>query len=258
MARPLRKRKLDGALYERRLVVAEEIAEIGNLELDDLVARCQLSPKSTSGYVSSEAVLYYVRAIPLDTAHGESLFKILMDRVLRLLPRPATGVGKADLANLEIRDRVMDALVDRIVADQNEYEERLDYFEINFNQALARDRMDASSQVRTEQKRSVELDNENDELAFEVEHAVDSYDPFDPEELDKKDYRRLLDQAIDTLPPLQIRIVELLHQEIPITSKDPDAPTISNILGKAEKTIRNHRDLAFATLRRRLERKEWL
>ena len=78
MARPLRKRKLDGALYERRLVVAEEIAEIGNLELDDLVARCQRSPKSTSGYVSSEAVLYYVRAIPLDTAHGESLFKILM------------------------------------------------------------------------------------------------------------------------------------------------------------------------------------
>lgn len=259
MVRPLRKNTLLGALYTRRPVVEAEIVELQGLDADDFVARCQLSAKSVAGYVSSEAILYFLRLRRIDNAHGESLFRILMERVMRLLPRSRSADGStADLASLEIRDRVMDALIDRIVADQIEYEERLDYFEINFNQALARDRLDASSQVRTEQRRSIALDSEDAQLLSEIEKPLEQLDSFDPYELDKKDYRLLLDEAIDTLPPLQIKIVELWRQGIPITSSDPNVPTISSTLGKAEKTIRNHRDLAFATLRRRLERKEGL
>ncbi len=257
MVRPLRKKKLDGAQYVRRAVVEEEIAELELLKPDELLARCQLSSRSAAGYVSSETILYYVRKTSIGTAYGESLFKALMGRVTLLLPRPtSTGGTTAELVNLEIRDRVMDAFVDRILADHAEYEERLDYFEINFNHAIAKDRSDVSSQVWTEQNRSVELGGEGDEIFFEVEHAVETHDLFDPDELYKKDYRYLLDHAIDTLPPLQRKIVEMWRQEIPITSKDPDTPTMSNILHKAEKTIRTHRDQAFATLRRRLERKE--
>ena len=79
--------------------------------------------------------------------------------------------------------------------------------------------------------------------------------PFDADELDKKDYRLLLDDAIDSLPEFQRRIVEMWRQEIPIESKDPSVVTISKVLGKTEKTIRTHRDKAFASLRLRLERK---
>ena len=48
----------------------------------------------------------------------------------------------------------------------------------------------------------------------------------------------------------------MLLKEIPIDSSDPDTLTISKVLGKAEKTIRNQRDRAFVSLRRHLERKE--
>ena len=41
----------------------------------------------------------------------------------------------------------------------------------------------------------------------------------------------------------------MLRQGIPIDSKDPSVLTISGVLGKVEKTIRNQRDKAFARLR---------
>lgn len=259
MVGPLRKTTRAGASYLRRPEVEAEIAYLEQLNLDELVASCQRWPKSVAGFVSTEALLYFVRTTGAAGHHGEQLFGALVERVLRLLPKPDSADGTmTDVARLAIRDRVMDALVDRILADQAEYQEQLDYFEVNFNHALAKDRLDASAQVWTEQNRSAELENEDDELSAEVEQAIDHYDPFDPDELDKKHYRRVLDGAIDTLPPLQRRIIEMLHQEIPIVSSDPSVPTISKVLGKAEKTIRNQRDRAFATLRRRLERKEGL
>ncbi|WP_244144419.1 RNA polymerase sigma factor [Paraburkholderia tropica] len=236
-----------------------EIAELEQLGPSELLARCQSRPKSAVGFVSPEAILYFVRTIDPANHHHELLLNILISRTMRLLPKSdGTGGTTVDIGRLSIRDRVLDAFVDLLLADQTEYDERLDYFEINFNGAMAKDRLDASAQVWTESNRSEALENEDEEITAEVESAVEHYDPFDPDELDKKDYRRMLDGAIDALPPLQSQIVEMLRQEIPITSGDPSILTISRVLGKAEKTIRNQRDRAFATLRRRLERKEGL
>lgn len=259
MVRPLRKRTREGVPYVRRPAVETEIAELERLDPAELVARCELWPKSTVGFVSHEALLYFVRTIDIASRHHESLLSVLMSRTLRLLPKPDSADGMTtDMGLLAIRDRVIDAFVDRLLADQAGYEERLDYFEINFNGALAKDRLDASTQVWTELNRSAALENEDEEISAEVEEAVEHHNPFDPDELDKKDYRRLLEGAIDTLPPLQKRIIEMLRLDIPIVSSDPSTLTISQTLGKAEKTIRNQRDRAFATLRRRLERKEGL
>jgi DNA-directed RNA polymerase specialized sigma24 family protein len=88
-----------------------------------------------------------------------------------------------------------------------------------------------------------------------VESLVGNYNPFDPDELDMKNYRLLLDDAIGSLPELQRRIVVMLRQEVPIESKDPSIESISKVLGKSEKTIRTHRDKAFASLKLRLQRK---
>ncbi|MEF9417183.1 sigma-70 family RNA polymerase sigma factor [Ralstonia sp. SM1864_UCD524_TZ4] len=259
MVRPLQKKTGEGALYVRRPAVEAEIAELERLDPSELVARCQLWPKSATGFVSHEALLYFVRTTDTASRYHESLLCVLMSRTLRLLPKPDSSNGMTtDMGLLAIRDRVMDAFVDRLLADQAEYEEKLDYFEINFNSALLKDRLDASTQVWAELNRSEALENEDEEISTEVEEAVEHYDPFDPDELDKKDYRRLLDGAIDALPPLQKRIIEMWRLEIPIVSSDPSALTISQALGKADKTIRNQRDRAFATLRRRLERKEGL
>ncbi len=256
MVRPLRMLKREGVPYVRREVVEAEIAELERLNPDELVARCNLRTKTVPGFVSTESLLYFVRITDAVRGHREHLFRELMRRVQRTLPKPDSHDGKtADLAGMIIRDRVRDGFVDHILADQPEYNERLDYYEVNFNHALALDRLDASRQVLTEVNRSAELENDEDEISAEVEQAVERYDPLDADELDKKDYRRLLDGAIDTLPPLQKRIVEMLRLEIPIDSSNPDTLTISKALRKAEKTIRIHRDRAFATLRRHLERK---
>ena len=88
-----------------------------------------------------------------------------------------------------------------------------------------------------------------------MESAVGSYDPFESDEFDNKDYRLLLDDAIDRLPELQRRIVVMWRQDIPIESNDPSVESISKVLGKSEKTIRTHRDRAFASLKRFLEGK---
>lgn len=45
------------------------------------------------------------------------------------------------------------------------------------------------------------------------------------------------------------------RQDIPIESNDPSIESISKVLGKSEKTIRTHRDKAFASLKRFLEQK---
>lgn len=41
----------------------------------------------------------------------------------------------------------------------------------------------------------------------------------------------------------------MLRQGVPIDSKEPDVMTIAKALGRSEKTIRTHRDKAYAALR---------
>jgi len=60
--------------------------------------------------------------------------------------------------------------------------------------------------------------------------------------------RARLAEAISTLPEHQIAILEMLKNEIPIDSEDPEVFTISKALGKAEKTIRLQRNQALKKL----------
>jgi DNA-directed RNA polymerase specialized sigma24 family protein len=177
-------------------------------------------------------------------------------RVRRRLP-PATNAGgqTESLTKMNIRDDVFHRFVDLLLSDRAEYDDRLDYYEVNFFHAIAAARIDASTRHWTHENRSEALGSDDEEVSVQVEAAVGSYNPFDAEELDKKDYRLMLDDAIDNLPEVQRRIVEMWRQEIPIESKDPSVDSISKVLGKTEKTIRTHRDKAFASLRKYLERK---
>ncbi|WP_419605486.1 RNA polymerase sigma factor [Thiolapillus sp.] len=182
----------------------------------------------------------------------ERLYKILAERVLRSLPRTESADGKtASMTNTIICDKVFDRFAEMLSRDRVEYSEKLDYFEIRFDGALASLKRDAKKQARRDQNRSVSLeyDDETGELTEEVERAAGSFDPFSQSEIDDPDYRSVLDAAIDTLPPEQMRIIEMLRMGVPIDSKDADAVTIAKVLGKSEKTIRTHRDKAFAALR---------
>lgn len=255
MARPLRKTRLDGSLYYRREVVEAEIREIANLGDTELQRRAAFWPSTVPGFVSPEALVYLVRNLP-SGVHRDNMTGQLLRRVRRRLP-PATNAGgqTESLTKMNIRDDVFHRFVDLLLSDRAEYDDRLDYYEVNFYHAVATARNDASTRHWAHENRSEVLGSDEEEVSERVEAAAGNYDPFDADELDKKDYRLMLDDAIDSLPELQRRIVEMWRQEIPIESKDPSVDSISKVLGKTEKTIRTHRDKAFASLRIYLERK---
>jgi len=251
---PLRKLTLDGKLYTRDAKIEARLAELEGLSLEELVVRCSIQKRDDPNYIPSECLVYFVRATHSDSnmAGFELLYKILAERVLRSLPRAESADGKtASMTKTIIRDKVFDRFIELLSRDRSEYSEKLDYFEVRFDGALANLRRDAQKQAWRDENRSVsiECDEETGELTEEVERAAGSFDPFGQSEIDDPDYRSQLDVAIDTLPPEQMRIIEMLRKGIPIDSKDTDAVTIAKVLGKSEKTIRTHRDKAFAALR---------
>ncbi len=254
MVTPLRKKTLDGKLYERDEKIEARLAELEGLTRDELVVRCGIRKRDDPDYVPSECLVYFVRTSRSDNNNAgfERLYKILAERVLRSLPRTEDAVGRTEsMTKTIIRDKVIDRFTELLLQDRKEYSEKLDYFEIRFDGALANLKRDAKKQAWRDENRSVPLDYEEEtgELTEEIERAAGSFDPFCQSEIDDPDYRSQLDAAIDTLSPEQTRIIEMLRKGIPIDSKDTEAVTIAKVLGKSEKTIRTHRDKAFSALR---------
>jgi len=255
VSRPLRKNKLDGTPYLRRDVVEAEIASLSSVSALELEARVGTRKSSAPGYVSPEALLYFIRNVGAGT-HREKLTQALLARVTHLA-RPSSGSGgkATSLTEKNIQEEVVDRFVDLLLNDRVQYEEGLDYYEVNFNSAVAGDRYDASDRHWRHENRTEELGTNDDEVSERVHEAMGEYDPFNADALDEKDYWLLLDEAIDNLPEFQRRIVVMLRQEVPIESSDPSVSSISQVLCKTPKTIATHRDKAYASLRRRLERK---
>lgn len=258
MAKPLRKAKRDGVLYTRRSIVECEIDELEKINPEEIVARSVIWPNSIAGFISSETMLYFIRNTN-NSWLREKLLTTLLERMHRHLPKShSLGGTSPSLINMEIRDKVLDDFIDLLLIDHASYDERLDYFEVNFNAALAKDRIDAQNKIQNKDNLTQGLYGEDDDILPEVENAIEAYDPFNENELDKEYYRHSLHEAINGLSPLQQRIVLMWCHDIPIISKDPNEMTISKTLNKSDKTIRTHRDSAFAILRKRLEDREKL
>jgi hypothetical protein len=254
VARPLRKRRKSGSLYFRRTEVESEILVLEQQSSQELLRLCAIG-KDRPGFVSTEALLYLVRNT-VGTALHESLVKELLRRFSRLLPRVENADGvSSSMTNIFIRDEVNDSFIQNLVADFRSYNDGLDYYEVNFNHAVSLDKRDAKDKYWRHENRQIELGTEEDDADEDGSSNTDgeTYNPFDAEEMDKKNYRRRLDDAIEELPDIQRRIVEMVKQEIPIESKDESIVTISKALQKSEKTIRNQRDKAYSTLRKKLQ-----
>jgi hypothetical protein len=252
---PLRKRRPDGSLYHRPAEVDAQLATLERLSRDELLQRCRIVDEAHPDYVRTECVVHFVRASHRDNSEARftSLYRILLERAARRLPREGSALHVSS-SRAEINDLVLHTLNVLISGDRQEYSERLDFYEIRFDGAIAKLRTDAFRKVGRQQKRDAALDDEETgELSADVVKAVGNYNPFETEKTEDRDYRLRLDGAIDTLSPLQQRIVQMLRKEVPIDSKDPYAVTISKTLGKVEKTIRLNRDKAYVVLRRILE-----
>ena len=254
MVTPLRRRKLSGELYTRRASVETEIAELLAMPESEVLERCSRRWEQ-DGWVSAEALLYLLRAKRehAPDAGYERLFRLLAGRALSLLPNDKSTVGVSVINDL-VRSDVLGTLSEYLSSDRVGYEELLDYYEVNFNHALAARRSTAYRDALRHAKHSEELDaiEEDDELSIEVAESIDGYDPLSAEVIDNARYLEELGDAISSLPELERRIIQMDMDGIPIDSQDPTATTMRRVLGKSEGTIRAYRNKAHQSLRHKL------
>ena len=155
----------------------------------------------------------------------------------------------------DLRDEVLFRFNEFLCIDRSGYDERLDFFEIRFDCAVANLRRAARRKVLKDSNRLVTLtfDEETNEPSKEVEDALARLSGQNSGEDDTTDYRLRLLPAIDALPDDQRRVITLLLQGLPIDSQQKGVVTIARALGCSEKTVRNRRDRAFIALRAALE-----
>lgn len=172
MVRPLRKTKLDFTSYFRREAVEVEIEAVLDLSVPELERRAALWPSSASGFISPGALVYLVRNLP-DSVHRDKLTGHLLGRVARRLPSVAdAGSHSESLTRMNIREDVRDRFVDLVLSDRDVYDDRLDYYEVNFNHALAAARQDSSNRHWKHENRIDELGSSEVDISEWVETAV--------------------------------------------------------------------------------------
>lgn len=253
MVRPIQKKYKDGTPYVRRPAVEAEIAALESLELSELEERSRISSKQCAGYISIEALLYFVRNTHSDRFNSVLLTELLR-RFQRLLPRAA--LSRSDTTSLTstfIREATNDVFTGLLLSDQQVYNEKLDYYEINFNHAVVCDRRDAEEKYWASENRQKPIENDLDVEVLESSDHSSVYEPLSPEEFDKIIYRQNLEEAIKELPAIQQRVIELWLNDVPATSNDDSAITMSKVLKVNEKTARTHLKIAFESLRKKLE-----
>lgn len=254
MVRTLQKHKKNGELYLRRPEVEAEITALTSLNVEELEKRCLISSQA-DGYISTEALLHFVR-ITGEDQFNKILLAELLKRFHRLLPWVDNAGGDTvSLTKTFIRDSVNDKFIENLISDQKTYNDKLDYYEVNFNHAVLMDRKDAQRECwRNENRQTThETDAEEEEVLEAVDHEDKFHDPLAADEMDKIIYRRRLEGAIEELTVDQKRLIEMMLQDIPADSKDSSVITMSKVLGVNEKTARTRLSKALVALRKKLE-----
>jgi hypothetical protein len=250
---PLRKTRINGQPYTRLPNIQAKLVELSGLQRGELSVRCAVEDRESENYIPSECLVHLVRAHrsePFDEC-SEILFKTLMERALHGLPAESLDGKTERLTACNLREELWHRFVELLMKDRQGYVERLDFFEIRFGKALKTLRIDAKEKVYGQDKplESIEIDHETGELSEKVERAAGSYDHLDWDSFADRDSLLALDKAIDALPALEKAIIEMDRKGIPVESKEPGVVNISSVLRKTPKTIRKHRDTAYATLR---------
>lgn len=254
---PLRKRDVDNRLYARPPSIEAKLVEINALPRAEIAGRCAAQDSTSSEYLPSECLVYLIRehrSRPFDEC-SQTIWQALMGRVFRGLPQAESSDGERErLREGNVRDEAWHRFVEMLAKDRLDYVEALDIYEVRFQMALKALRVNVQRQIWPKENplEMIEADPQTGEISERVERAAGVFDPLDSNPLDDPNYRSRLDNAIDGLPPLQKAIVEMIRKGIPIESNDVKTVNISNVLGKTPKTIRTHRDMAYATLRAEL------
>jgi hypothetical protein len=246
---PLTKRKKkDGTLYERPEHIEQLLRELQGLARDELMKRSLIRDRSNPSYIPSECLVHFVRASRRDNSEAwfERLYKTLLERVSRAIPRSDGRGNTTSLTRERIREKAIDRFIELISEDRTWPGDRMDFFEVRFDLGIKRLRLDAQEQAWRDENRSVGLDEagtamENDCGSVVVDRLAEdiSSDPL---------FRRKLYGAIGTLPLEQSRTMHLLLNGWLTHSNDPDVMTIAKALNCSDRSVRNYKERALKTL----------
>ncbi|MEM1152773.1 MAG: sigma-70 family RNA polymerase sigma factor [Pseudomonadota bacterium] len=260
MVIPPKKTTSEGKPYNRRAEVEQVLNELHGLAPDQLVDRLICTEQA----VPFEVLIYYLRHTELALAaeHLEPIFTTFYRRLEAALRKT---VSEAWLDNaVAIREEISERLVEMIANDRNSQEDKLYYWEVNFNHALANLRRDVLKTLGPARETdplisSESLTHESDdgyEISPEVDIAATDFINPNPSKLDDSAFRLRLLDAINRLPEEERRAVGLFLQGIQIDSQNPEIITITKALGCTERTVRNRLNRAHEKLRVALQEED--
>ncbi|MEO1085523.1 MAG: sigma-70 family RNA polymerase sigma factor [Acidobacteriota bacterium] len=209
-------------------------AEIrGALRLDgpSLLNRVKADPR---GALSPECLVHLIRR---DLRGPRRLVEDLVPILLRRAERSVRGaLGRQPWAE-EAREEILGRLVITLISPGP----GADFFEVRFDLALKRLRIDVCRQLRRRQTTSLDgfeprqgTDLADARMDVESLHGIGPGRPLDPED------RARLSQALRRLDEAERRALVLRHLVgLPVAPKDPGQPSIARLLNVSERTVRN-------------------
>lgn len=238
----------DGRPYTREADVEVSLGTLRDLSLDELIERCRIDSPATAGFVKSECLVHLLRERSRDNrdARFNQLYRCLLKRVAKALPRAERQDGDKVLIDAAISE-ANDAATARfevIVSLDRQGGKHLDFFEVHFDQAMARLRRSARrpSARNAQREFAIEHDPETGELPTSIERAAGSFDEQDENLFLDPLFRPRLLAAIDSLPTEQKEVITMLMRHM-------DQQSIATILDCDPRTVRYRRDRAVIQIR---------
>lgn len=255
MIRPLTKCKPDGTAYARPTEVETALEVALGLEPAELLRRASAADTNSAEFIRPECLVHIIRS-----AHREGNER-LRDQVLAALFRRCRMILLATLPDSRIanardlRDDVISELGKRFARDgSGEKPDLLDFFEIRFEDAFAKLRIDI---VRPELRRAratVSLPVTDDGAEPTAHALAQAAQALHTETARLHDRARDLHAEIDALPlPLRDAAMLVHRLGFKIESEDPNELTASRICGVSSRTMRTRLKQAFDLLLQRFK-----
>ena len=247
---PLRaRRKKDNSLYTRRPNIEQMLADLSNVPIDEIARRAAILDQQDPEFLPPEVLMHFLRRSKSDgdTEPYRLLFASLRQRLLQRLPvrewRNSGQPVSEDRKQADVRQQVLDRVIELLCADRGEYDVRLDYFEINFNGAVARARKtawrDSCETEKSEKTQSLNVEMSAGE-DNDVDEALRSLRGVSENSSDAA-YRLEVFSEINSLPDEEREVILMLIEGFKIKE-------IAEAVGCTEKTVSARRNRARAKL----------